>query len=616
MAEHLPIHDYRNEIIAAVNSHRVVIVKAETGAGKSTQVPQFLLECAKNVVVTQPRRLAATAIAQRVAEEMECEIGTVVGYRFSGEDKSTPETRILYCTDGLELVRQLVGGEHPEGVLVIDELHEWNLNIELLVAWVRYQLDRGARYKVVVMSATIEPEKLVEYFDDAVVIEVPGRSFPVKELFSSRAGVVEDAAKLIAKGHNVLVFQPGKTEIEETVTALVEMGVDAEVFPLHAEMPLIDQMPCFLSYRRPKCIVATNVAQTSITIPDIDAVVDSGLERRVEYVNGVEGLYIRPISLADRAQRKGRAGRTKPGIYVDACQMGPKAREIFPKADIIRLPMDKVFLQLALVGIEAEHLRFFNQPKLEHIKHARDMLYSLGCLDDKGRLTRIGEKVATLPVSTRFGRMLVEAEKRNVLADMITLVSLMEQGGITTTRNGRWKKMVEVSNWSDAFAELSAYEAALNLSPDRLEEHGIDSEAFAKARDMRHRLFGALQRSMKIGRSTGREREIVRSLYTGLADCLYKKSLVKGYKDKSGELRDLPKESVVADAKWVVGLPWNLQVRSDFGPKTIRLITMATRVDARLLVETVRHLATIEEKGNYLRLHFDGMFLLEQRKQA
>lgn len=613
MVVHLPIHDYRNEIIAAVKNNRIVIIKAETGAGKSTQVPQMLLEFSNDIIVTQPRRLAAISIAQRVAEEIGCDVGSTVGYRLSGEDRSSSETRILYCTDGLELVRQLVAGEHPEGVLIIDELHEWNLNIELLVAWARYSLDQGAQFHLVVQSATIDPSRLVEYFGNTVVVEVPGRSFPVQELLS-RKGLVQDTAKLLAQGHNVLAFQPGKAEIEKTVDALINLGVDAEVFPLHAEMSLVDQMPCFLTYRRPKCIVATNVAQTSITIPDIDAVVDSGLERRVEYVDGIEGLYIRPISLADRQQRKGRAGRVKPGIYIDECPTETKARDLFPKADLIRLPMDKVFLQLALVGMEAEHLRFFNQPKLEHIKQAREMLYKLGCLDIKGRLTNIGEKVAQLPVSTRFGRMLVEADKRKVLSDMITLVSIMEQGGITTPRNTRWKKLVEVSNWSDAFVELAVYEAALNLIPDKLEEYGINREAFGKARDMRHRLFAAMRLSMKIGHSTGREQELVRSLYTGLTDCLYKKSLVKGYKNKTGDVRDLPKESVVEDAKWVMGLPWNLQIRGDLGPKILRLITMATRVEPRLLVETVRHLATVEEVDNYQRLYFDGVLLHEQRK--
>ncbi len=625
MEEPLPIVEYRQAIISAVGRSSVVIIKAETGAGKSTQVPQFLLECAPKIVVTQPRRPAAIGLAERVAEEMKCELGGIVGYRTSLDRKDTTDTRILYCTDGLELVRETLGNEQVDGVLVIDEVHEWNLNIETLVAWTRYQLVRGMPYKVVIMSATIKPAFLVEYFGGGVIVEVPGRTFPITER-RPKQNLEESVAALLRERHNVLVFQPGKADIARTVFALQEMRVNAEIFTLHAEMSYADQATCFRPQSRPKCIVSTNIAQTSITIPDIDAVVDSGLERCVEYIDGVEGLYIRPISLADRDQRKGRAGRTKPGIYVDTCPHKLQDRKPFSEPDILRLPIDKTVLQLARVGVDIEELTFFHQPTDTQIQSARDTLYALGCIDRWGALTHIGKRVATLPISPRWGRMLVEAEDRHVLPDVITLVAIMEQGRITNGKSEKWREAASyISSWSDAFIQLAAYEAALKIPPDKLEEYGIDQQAFLWAWNERHRLHALSLNSLEHQHSTGRPRDIVRSIYAGLPDRLYKKSVVLGYKDKAGNTRDLPRGSIVADADWIVGLPWNLQVRGDFGPKTMRFITMATRVNPALLAEVVPHLATTKEKestekaGQRLRVvqtYFNGILLAEEQKRT
>jgi ATP-dependent helicase HrpA len=584
MRQDLPISSYEDEILRAVKYNRVVIIKAETGAGKSTQVPQFLLKLkgVPRVVVTQPRRIAATSIAQRVAEEMKCEIGGIVGYRTSLDRKDSDKTQLLFCTDGLELVRELFGDSPREGILVIDEVHEWNLNIEILVAWARHQLKKGAEYRVVIMSATIDASALVEFFGgDAALVEVPGRMYPVTERNRSK-DIAVSTGELLKEGHNVLVFQPGKAEIQRTISTLRRMDVDAEVFPLHSEMSLMDQMPCFLQYPRPKCIVATNVAQTSITIPDIDAVVDSGLERHAEYVDGVEGLYIRPISLADRKQRKGRAGRTKPGIYVDFCPTATPDRQMFSKAEVLCLPLEKVILQLAKAGMRIEDLKFYHQPIEKHIQEAKDTLLAMGCVDRSGVLTLIGARVASLPVSARFGRMLVEAEKRKVLSQMIILVSIMEQGGITRDKGSGNEK---VSVWSDAFVQMAAFVKASRLPFDYLEQHGIDASAFAEAQQTSRRLQTVLKHGVAIKPSVNTEKEVVCSLYAGLVDRVYKKSLVKGYKDSAGNLRNLPDGSVVANAERVVGLPWNLQVRSELGPKTLRLITMATRVDDKLFAQ-------------------------------
>lgn len=595
MSEPLPIARYRQEIVHAVQTHQVVIVRAETGAGKSTQVPQFLLGSTGKIIVTQPRRLAAIGIAERVAKEMKLELGNLVGYRTAMDRKDSSETRLLFITDGLEVMHEVLGAELPQGILVIDEVHEWNLNIETLVAWTHFQLQRGAPYKLVIMSATIDPKPLLSYFGETGIVEVPGKTFPVTKKRTS-GKLIRDVVSLLERGRNVLVFQPGKKEIKDTILELAELQVDAELLPLHAGMSYADQARCFEIFGRPKCVVATNVAQTSITIPDIDAVVDSGLERRIEYINGVEGLYIRPISLADRTQRKGRAGRTRPGIFVDACLKENKVRLEYPQPEILRLPVDKVLLQLAHVGIEIDELKFFHELPEEKVKTAREMLFNLGCVDRWGALTQIGKRVAVLPTGTRWGRILVEAEDRGVLTQVIILVSVMEQGRLTTGKSNKWKKDTWISSWSDAFVQLAAYKVAMNLLPHRFEEMGIDPHAFICARDMCHRLSTRLKKPALGNSPNGRrEKEIVCCLYAGLADCLYKKSLVRGYKDKSGDVRDLPPQTVVGNSDWVIGLPWNLQVESDLGPKTRRIITMATRVDQALFEQVAPHLAIVKK---------------------
>src|SRR3989338_6248902 len=277
----LPISALKAEIMRAVKDNRVVIITAETGGGKPTQVPQFLLEEGHTMVVTEPRRLAARTVSARVAEEFGCDFGYQIGYRTAYEWKWCEHTSCLFCTDGLALVRELVRvGRHD--ILVLDEVHEWNLNIEVLAAWVKKELELGAKFKVVLMSATIEAEKLSAFFWNAPIITVPGRQFPVEDKSPSGKDMAGEAIALLQQGRNVLVFQPGKREIGETVEAIKASGIAAEVIPLHGDLEPEEQAMAFRRYQRPKCVVSTNVAQTSVTIDDIDAVVDSGLERRTE----------------------------------------------------------------------------------------------------------------------------------------------------------------------------------------------------------------------------------------------------------------------------------------------------------------------------------------------
>jgi HrpA-like RNA helicase len=601
----LPVYAQRNEIVSAVRDNSVVIITAETGAGKSTQVPQYLLEEGYNLVVTQPRRLAARTVAARVAEECNTPLGDVVGLRTAYERQDSEATRCLFATDGLALVRELMGaGSHS--VLVIDEVHEWNLNIEVLVAWARRQIDAGSPFKVVLMSATLEADRLSAYFGGAPIVNVPGRTFPVEEQVPAGRELEDDVATPLQQGRNVLVFQPGKGEITETIAELTRRAglgqLNAEILPLHGELTPEEQARCFRTYSRPKCVVSTNVAQTSVTIPGIDVVVDAGTERRTELVDGIEGLYLKAISLADREQRKGRAGRTKPGVYIDWCSA--KDRPAFPLAEILRVRLDQTVLRLAEAGIDAEELTFFHQPDVAEIREAKRALVALGCMDARGEVTRVGRRVAKLPISVKYGRMIVEGERLGVVDDVVTVAAIMEQGGIvarlcpTHKREGLrdcrcWQRLAPGETGSDVVAQLTAYKACGSMTREEMREGGIFAKAFYQAKEKRRHLADALRGKVKEFNSSDRREDILKAICAGMVDHLYR-SEGGGYYRNGGGSRQLGRESVVVSAHWLVGEPWDLQIQTRRGPQVLALVKMCSAIDPAWLAEVAPQLVTVK----------------------
>lgn len=587
----LPIARFRRQIVEAVNDHSVVIITAETGAGKSTQVPQYLLSEGYDLVVTQPRRLAARTVAARVAEEIGQELGGLVGYRTAVDRQDSPATRCLFCTDGLALVRELMG--QNKGVLVLDEVHEWNENMEVLVAWSKRQIEAGVAFKVVLMSATMEAEKLSAFFNGAPVISVPGRMFPVEE---RRAGekLIDDIVALVREGRNILVFLPGKQEIEDICSALlVTEQFNAEVLPLHGQLAPSEQARCFKHYGRPKVVVSTNVAQTSVTIDDIDAVVDSGLERRVELVDGVEGLYLKPISLADTRQRKGRAGRTKAGIYIDHCPVS--FRPDFPVAEIMRKRLDQTVLRLAITGFDMELLEFFHQPAMSEIQDAKRALKALGCMTTDGQITKIGRLVNRLPISVQYGRMLAEADRLGVVDDVLTVAAILEQGGITVPPPSRnqpdrpdWRAMVPDEHESDIMGQLSVWQMAENMTKDQMRKDGISLRSYFRAREIRDHLAQAVRKFFHLG-STGRREDILKAVSAGMVDHLYQGRYGE-YQNGDGQTRQLGTASLVRGAEWLVGLPFDLEIQTRRGKMTLHLITLATKVNPEWLAEVAPHL--------------------------
>lgn len=607
----LPVRDFRDEITNAVDTHQVTIITAETGAGKSTQIPQYLAEHGyTRVIVTQPRILAARNLAYRVREEWaerhtEAEAEETVGYRTAHERDDSGRTKILYCTDGLQLVRELTGsGTTEKQVLVLDEVHEWNENMEVLVAWAKKRCQEDPTFRIVVMSATIEVESLAAFFDTDAVISIEGRHFPVTRRRAQDV-LAELFQQLENRGRNMLVFLPGKAEIQAVTEAIEKKALAAKVpvIPLHSQLEAEDQQKAFQSYPYGKIILATNIAQTSITIDDIDMVIDSGLERQSEVRSGVEGLFIAQISQADILQRAGRAGRTKPGEYVLAqfdtmpCIDFEKRPE-YAIPEIMRKHIDRLVLRLASVGIDIETLDFYHDPSKGAIKRAKKTLQALGALTLQGEVTNIGREMERFPVESNYGRMMVEALRfeEPVQVKLAAIIAIQEVGGIVkggTHFNG-WRVYTKQTK-SDLLAQYEVY-LALPLIPEELyEELGIIGKNVDKANEVIERLHRDLGYSdvTLTPISFAEEPELLRCITAGEIDQLW--YLIDQYGTVehilSGQQRELSSTTVVKGATLMTGTPFDLQVpQRSGGLDTLHLLTGVTVADVELLLEISPHL--------------------------
>lgn len=583
----MPIADFKSTILETISQSPISILVAETGAGKSTQVVQYLVDEGYQPLITQPRRLAARTVATRVAQERGEELGGTFGLRTSTDRVVSQNTKALFCTDGLALVRELMGAGRNYDVLIIDEVHEWNENIEVLVAWAKREIAQGAKFKLVLMSATLEAERLAEYCGGAPVISVPGKVFPV-EVREPKPTMIESVKELLDERRNILIFQPGTNEIHQMIEAVRGLNIDAEVLPLYSELEPGEQKKCFKSYDKPKVIVATNVAQTSLTIEDIDAVIDSGLEKRIEVVDGVEGLYLRPISLADSKQRSGRAGRTKPGIYIDFCPTTERSE--FSVAEIERVRLDMAYLRLAIAGIDMEQLEFFHQPSKEALRETKRAHIALGTITEDGEVTPIGREVAKLPLSVNIGRMVVEAKKRGVLADVVTIAAILEVGGIVSHKSTEWHSLTGGERESDLLAQLAVFKAIEGMRTNEMREKGINTRSYYRAKEIKRSIRDTVLRNGAY-KTSGERAELLKCICAGMVDNLFEH---RGYGNlmNNGERR-IGKGSVVQLTRsdpWVVGLPFDLEVTNSRGQHVLNLITLATKVDLQVLEEVAPHL--------------------------
>jgi ATP-dependent helicase HrpA len=446
----LPITAHREEILQALVSNPVLVVCGATGSGKSTQLPKLCLEAGRGTAGllghTQPRRIAARALAARLAEEMGTKVGAAVGYQVRFHDRSGPQTRVKLMTDGI-LLRELERDRNLRryDTLIIDEAHERSLNIDLLLGVLKRLVKRRRDLRLIVTSATIDPGRFAQFFDGAPVIEVSGRSYPVEVRY--RPPVTEDeyAAELSLpeavlgavrelgeKKGDTLVFLPGEKHIREAADVLQKAKLaDTEILPLFARLSARDQERIFArTSQRQRVVLATNVAETSLTVPGIRFVVDSGLARISRYSTraNVQRLPIERISKASADQRKGRCGREAPGICIRLySQEDFEAREEFTPPEVLRTNLASVILRMSVLGLgEPEEFPFIDPPDTRLVNDGVRLLQELKAMDGERRVTPLGRQLAFLPLDPRLARMLVAAGQHGCLTEMLVIAAFLE----------------------------------------------------------------------------------------------------------------------------------------------------------------------------------------------
>ncbi|MGA9376101.1 MAG: ATP-dependent RNA helicase HrpA [Mycobacterium sp.] len=461
----LPVSDSRAELATAIRENQVVIVAGATGSGKTTQLPKICLELGRGIRGTightQPRRLAARTVAQRIADELGTPLGSAVGYTVRFTDQASDATLIKLMTDGILLAeiqrdRRLLRYD----TLILDEAHERSLNIDFLLGYLRELLPRRPDLKVIVTSATIEPERFAEHFGGAPIVEVSGRTYPVEiryrplevpvtaeqgedpddpdheivrtEVRDPTEAIVDAIGELEAEPPgDVLVFLSGEREIRDTADALrglLDRGT--EVLPLYARLSTAEQQKVFTpSAARRRIVLATNVAETSLTVPGIRYVVDPGNARISRYSRRtkVQRLPIEPISQASAAQRSGRSGRTAPGVCIrlySESDFGSRPRYTDP--EILRTNLAAVILQMAALKLgDIQDFPFLDPPDARSIRDGVQLLQELGAFDAAGALTEVGRRLARLPLDPRIGRMILAAESENCVREVLVLAAAL-----------------------------------------------------------------------------------------------------------------------------------------------------------------------------------------------
>ena len=445
----LPVVERYDDIEQAIVAHQVVIVCGETGSGKTTQLPKICLALGRGVAGlighTQPRRIAARSVAARIAEELQTPLGDQVGYKVRFSDRTSPASFIKVMTDGILLAES----QHDRflnqyDTLIIDEAHERSLNIDFLLGYLKQLITKRHDLKVIVTSATIDPERLSHHFNDAPIIEVSGRTYPVEIRYrpllaeddesrdqTQQEAITSAVAELARESlGDILVFLSGEREIRETAEALRKQHPPhTEIVPLFARLSASEQNRIFQPHSGRRIVLATNVAETSLTVPGIKYVVDPGYARisRYSYRSKVQRLPIEKISQASAQQRSGRCGRVSAGIAIRLYSEADfNLRAPFTEPEILRTNLAAVILQMKALGFgEVAQFPFIDAPDSRMINDGYQTLEELGAVDGRGQLTTIGRQLAKLPVDPRLGRMILAANDEGALAEVLIIAAAL-----------------------------------------------------------------------------------------------------------------------------------------------------------------------------------------------
>ncbi|MGV4922900.1 ATP-dependent RNA helicase HrpA [Streptomyces sp. BHT-5-2] len=531
--EELPVSQKKDDILAAIRDHQVVIVAGETGSGKTTQIPKICLELGRGVRGlighTQPRRIAARTVAERVAEELRTPLGEAVGWKVRFTDQVGDDTLVKLMTDGILLAEIQTDRELRQyDTLIIDEAHERSLNIDFILGYLAQLLPRRPDLKVVITSATIDPERFARHFGDfaavdgrpaggdgeqdghgdgerpsAPIVEVSGRTYPVEVRYrplleeggqdSDRdqiTAICDAVDELRAEGPgDILVFLSGEREIRDTADALNKKNLPAtEVLPLYARLSHAEQHRVFQRHTGRRIVLATNVAETSLTVPGIKYVIDPGMARisRYSFRTKVQRLPIEPVSQASANQRKGRCGRTSDGICIRLySEEDFLSRPEFTDAEILRTNLASVILQMTAAGLgDIEKFPFIDPPDRRNIKDGVDLLRELGALDTaqkdvRKRLTPLGRKLSQLPVDPRLARMVLEADRNGCVREVMVIAAALS---IQDPRERPSDKQQQADQQHARFKdETSDFLAFLNLwRYVREQQKALSSSAFRR----------------------------------------------------------------------------------------------------------------------------------------
>lgn len=502
MKSELQISKYKRQILDIIENNSTTIIIADVGMGKSTQIPKYLYELGYKVIVTQPRRIACISLANRIGEELKNI--SVVSYETAFESNKNPDTKILFNTDGFRLAVGLDDLD-DNSVLIIDEIHEWSVNIEILLGWIKIvRKTSNKKFKLVLMSATVRKEELINFFKEESIgiIELKGANYPVEKIFINNSLALEKTIiKYFKKDKNILCFQQGKKEINELIESLKLKGIsdsNCKLIPLHGDLSYEEQIKVFKEYKLPKIIVATNIAQTSITVPDIDIVIDNGKMKSIIVENGISMLKTIETSQSDCDQRAGRVGRTKEGIYILCSEISYENRVEYNFPEITRVLLDSIVLRLYSYGIEIDEIELIHLPNKELIDKSKEILINLGAInlniEGKNKLTSIGKQMANLPLSSRPSRMIIEAINNydnNVLDNVIKVASILESGSLLQFNKSNYSEF-STEDRCDLLAEVNIFNFLENnnLNFDKL---GINSKTYLRCREYHNKVSQIVQ---------------------------------------------------------------------------------------------------------------------------
>ncbi|KAF8624805.1 hypothetical protein AX15_005694 [Amanita polypyramis BW_CC] len=626
--EYLPAFACRGELLKVIRENQVIIVVGETGSGKTTQLAQFMYEdgyCSYGLIgCTQPRRVAAMSVAKRVSEEMECKLGSTVGYAIRFEDCTTAETKIKYMTDGVLLRESLNEGDLDRySVIILDEAHERSLSTDVLMGLLRKILSRRRDLKLIVTSATMNAEKFSKFYGNAPTYTIPGRTFPV-EIFHSKSpceDYVDSTVKQVLQIHlslppgDILVFMTGQEDIEITCQVVGErLSQLDEPAPL-AVLPIYSQMPADLQARifeptadgRRKVIVATNIAETSLTVDGILYVVDAGYCKLKVYNPkvGMDALQITPVSQANANQRTGRAGRTGSGfcyrLYTEMAYRNEMFESTIP--EIQRTNLANTVLLLKSLGVKnLLEFDFMDPPPQANILNSMYQLWVLGALDNVGDLTPIGRKMSEFPMEPSMAKMLIASVEYRCSAEMLTIVSMLSVPSVFYRPKERMEEADAAREKfnvpeSDHLTLLNVFNQwkGHGYRDDWAMRHFLHPKLLRKAREVRAQLEDIMKFQKMDIISGGTDYDILRKAIT--AGYFHQAARVKGIGEFVNIRSGLPTHLHPTSALYGLGYTPSYVVYHELILTSKEYMTQVTAIDPYWLAELGSVFYSVKEKN-------------------